>query len=161
MTTLPQPLTQAELVPLTPQHWRTRLEQTMQAEQQRMTATRRLVLDWITAAEAPFSAETLVDDLTNRQGIISRPTVYRAFEWLRRTGWIGRIHRDGAEHTYARLLPGHYHHAVCTACGLTLVFGGCDLTKALLHTLAAHGFTVQGHLLELYGQCVACQQAYA
>jgi Fe2+ or Zn2+ uptake regulation protein len=44
---------------------------------------------------------------------------------------------------------------------VTLVFGGCDLTQALLNTLAAHGFTVQGHLLELYGQCVACQQAYA
>jgi hypothetical protein len=40
------------------------LEQAMQAEQQRMTRTRRLVLDWITAAEAPFSAEALVDDLT-------------------------------------------------------------------------------------------------
>ena len=160
MTILPQPLTQAELIPLTPQHWRTRLEQAMQAEHNRMTGTRRLVLDWITAAEAPFSAETLVDDLTHRQGIISRPTVYRAFEWLRRTGWIGRIHCDGAEHTYACLLPGHYHHAVCTVCGLTLVFGGCDLTQALLHTLAAHGFTVQGHLLELYGQCVTCRQAY-
>jgi Fur family ferric uptake transcriptional regulator len=45
-------------------------------------------------------------------------------------------------------------------CGLTLLFGGCDLTEALLHTLAAHGFTVQGHLLELYGQCATCRQAH-
>lgn len=158
MTARPQPLTSAELVSLTPQHWRGCLEMAMEADDQRITRARRVVLDWITIAQTPFSAETLVEDLTTRQGTVSRPTIYRAFEWLRRTGWIGRVHNDGAEHTYMRRLPGHYHHAVCTVCGQTLVLGGCDLTQALLHALATQGFVVQGHLLELYGKCAACQQ---
>lgn len=145
------------LVSLNAEVWRTHVEQALVAEQHRLTAARRAILDWIAASQVPFTAETLVEDLVERQGISSRPTIYRTVDWLRNAGWVGRVQSDGPEHSYARLLPGHYHHAVCRACGTTLVVAGCEALQNVVATLHTQGFEVQGHLLELYGICANCR----
>ncbi|NJK78699.1 MAG: transcriptional repressor [Chloroflexaceae bacterium] len=146
-----------EPVDLAPEMWRNRVEEMLISSGQRLTMPRRAILDWIAHADAPFTAETLVDELVDQRNASSRPTVYRTVEWLRSAGWIARVQSDGPEHTYARMLPGHYHHAVCTDCGTTLVVPGCEAINSLTTLLQQQGFEVQGHILELFGICERCR----
>lgn len=137
--------------------WRTQVEQMLIEQGQRLTVPRVAILGWIAATTVPFTAETLVSELVDRQQIGSRPTVYRTVDWLRSAGWIARVQSDESEHAYARMLPGHYHHAVCTDCGATLVLPGCEALQPLAAALADQGFEVRGHILELFGVCRECR----
>lgn len=142
---------------LNPAEWLAGVEQALSGAGHRATLSRHAVLAWIAAAPAPFTAEMLVAELAAQRGMSSRPTIYRTIDWLRSSGWIARVQGDGPEHAYARLRPGHYHHAVCTGCGLTLVFAGCDALVGVVATLEQHGFVVHGHRLEVYGRCARCR----
>jgi Fur family ferric uptake transcriptional regulator len=127
------------------EEWRAGVAQALQAAGYRNTVPPRAIVAWIAHLTAPFTAETLVDDLEQRQSISSRATIYRLIEWLHTEGWIARICSDAAEHTYARMLPGHHHHAVCTRCGSTLIIGGCDIEAWLAPLVAETDFEVHGH----------------
>lgn len=137
--------------------WRDGAEKSLLAARQRSTVPRRAILAWIAAQHAPFTAEALVTDLETERGQSSRATIYRTIEWLKTAGWIARVHTDGAEHTYARVLPAHHHHVVCTRCGVTLVLGGCELEGLLGPISASTDFEIHGHLLEFYGVCKPCR----
>jgi len=138
--------------------WRAGVGQALATARSRATTPRREVVDWIAARQAPFTAEDVVADLVQTQHQGSRPTVYRTLEWLRTAGWLARVLSDSSEHAFARTIPGHYHHAVCTNCGVTLLLAGCGALASVNTALAAQGFAIQGHLLEVYGRCATCQR---
>ena len=121
----------------------------------RMTAQRRAVLRWIAASEAPFTAESLTAELTPGLTSGSRATIYRLLSWLREEGWLARVHSSDRTHALARQLPGH-HQVICLGCGTTMVIGGCNLTPVISPSLQGTGFTVESHLLEVYGWCRPC-----
>lgn len=139
------------------EEWLRHVEQALRTSGQRQTVPRRAILAWIAAAQAPFSAESLVRELEANHGISSRATIYRLLDWLRANDWIERIYSDGEQHTYARLLPGHHHHVVCTQCGTTLVVGGCDVEALFTPLLRTLGFEVYSHSLTLHGLCRSCR----
>jgi Fur family ferric uptake transcriptional regulator len=145
------------IVSLSDSAWQGQVFGAMRSEGQRFTTPRRQIISWVAARCAPFSAEELVEAMAARAEGIGRSTVYRTVDWLRAEGWLGRVGGEAGEHTYARTLPGHHHHAVCTHCGQTLVVSGCAVVEALGQTLAAQGFTVSGHTLEIFGTCAGCR----
>ena len=145
------------IVSLSDSAWQAQVFEAMRSEGQRFTIPRRQIISWITARSAPFSAEDLVEAMGARHEGIGRSTVYRTVDWLRADGWLGGVGGEAGEHTYARTLPGHHHHAVCTQCGQTLVVSGCAVVEALGQTLAEQGFMVSGHTLEIFGTCANCK----
>jgi Fur family transcriptional regulator, ferric uptake regulator len=149
--------TAGAVVALSDTAWQEQVFAAMRSESQRFTIPRRQIIGWIAERTAPFSAEALVEAMAARNEGIGRSTVYRTVDWLRAEGWLGRVGGEAGEHTYARTLPGHHHHAVCTQCGHTLVVSGCAAVEALSKALAQQGFTVSGHTLEIFGTCQQCQ----
>ncbi|NOK57598.1 MAG: transcriptional repressor [Chloroflexi bacterium AL-W] len=143
----------------TSEEWLHSVEQALQTSGARATLPRHKVLEWIAQTNAPFTAETIVEELDRRQGSCSRPTVYRTMEWLRSEGWVERIWSDESGNTYMRILPGHYHHLVCRECGDTYIISGCNIEDLLSSALADIDFEIQGHVLELYGRCRLCRVA--
>jgi Fur family ferric uptake transcriptional regulator len=139
------------------EEWLSTVVQALRADGQRQTVPRHAILAWIADAQAPFSAEVLVRELEARKGISSRATVYRLLDWLRAHGWIERIYSDGEQTTFARLLPGHHHHVVCTQCGTTLVVGGCDVEHIFAPILDRLDFAIHSHTLTLHGLCARCR----
>lgn len=137
--------------------WQEQVFAAMRSEGQRFTNPRRQLITWIAERSAPFSAEALVEAMAARKVGIGRSTVYRTLDWLRAEGWLGRVGGEAGEHSYACTLPGHHHHAVCTQCGYTLVVSGCAAVEALTLSLAQQGFTVSGHMLEIFGTCERCK----
>lgn len=142
--------------------WRLGVERALSRAGYRFTAPRRTILDWIARCDTAFTSEALAGALEARHESSSRATVYRLINWLHATGWLARVHTPmpgemygGAQHAYARALPGHYS-AVCSGCGAVLVVQGGDIATLLIPALAGTGFEVRGHRLELYGLCERC-----
>ena len=138
--------------------WLVTVTEALQASGNRLTSPRRAVLHWIAASETPFTAETLTHELAPELATGSRATIYRLLSWLRNEGWLARTHRSDRVHALIRQLPGH-HQAICLGCGSTLLIGGCDLAPVVSPSLDGTGFTVAGHLLEVYGWCGPCTSA--
>lgn len=145
------------VVELSVQDWSERVQAALRADSQRMTAPRLAIIEWIAAQERPFSAEALTAALAQHSAGVGRATAYRAVDWLREQGWLARVQTERGDYTYARTLPGHHHHAVCTRCGATLLLEGCSALEVLTAQLAEHGFLVHGHILELFGRCACCR----
>jgi Fe2+ or Zn2+ uptake regulation protein len=137
--------------------WRAAVEAAVRGAGPRTSAARNAVLDWIAAAERPFTAETIVQQLADWDHG-SRTTVYRTLDWLRASGWLLRLHNDGHDRAYARSLPDA-HQVVCTGCGGVQTLTGLELAPLLDARLRTLGFELRGQHLELYGRCRLCQLA--
>lgn len=109
----------------------------------RHSGGRAAVLTWIAAAERPFTAEMIVQQLVVPQRV-SRPTIYRTVDWLRTAGWLLRLHGEAVDRFYVRAIPGCYQ-VVCTGCGSLRAILALDL---------------RSQSLEVYGMCQTCR-AYA
>ena len=119
----------------------------------RMTGPRRRIVHAIAVRKQPFSAEDLVDELSD----VGRATIYRTLDVLSGGHWLARIHRDEGEHAYIPASP-HKHQLVCTRCGTSVVFDTCDLDGLLVELGQRTGFAIQGHALEAFGLCQTCQR---
>jgi Fe2+ or Zn2+ uptake regulation protein len=136
--------------------WVARASNDLVAEGQRLTASRRAVLDRIAQAATPFSTEQLSAEIAAANGTGSRSTVYRLVGWLRERGWLARAGGEHAEQTLLfRQFPDHYP-ATCTRCGGHVLIGGLDLARVVAADCSASSFTVEGIRLELFGRCGVC-----
>jgi Fur family ferric uptake transcriptional regulator len=125
----------------------------------RATEPRVRVIQTIAGYSAPFSAEELYAELRRQgDGRTGRATVYRTLEQLQSGGWLARIHPQGGEAGYAPSFPGHLHHLVCTTCGTVIAFEGCALDDLVARLASQTEFTIDGHLLQLYGRCASCRK---
>lgn len=138
--------------------WRLAVEEAVQHAGLRASVARTAVLDWIAAAERPFTAETIVQQLVVGDGLGSRPTVYRTVDWLRAAGWLSRLHLTGSDRAYVRSFPGG-HQLVCTCCGESQTITGLELGPLVAPQLQTLGFELRGEHLELYGRCRRCRYA--
>lgn len=87
-------------------------------------------------------------------------TVYRTLALLEDLGATRRIHLAQGCHGYAPAEMHHGHHLVCRSCNQVLEFAGTeDLAPLIAQVASRTGFVVEEHLLELVGQCPACQHA--
>lgn len=125
----------------------------------RLTKPRRAIIAWIAGQHALFSTEAMAAAVATLPERIGRATAYRMVEHLRETGWLSRIRTERGLYAYARTLPGHHHHAICTRCGTTLIIEGCAALDSLYALLETQGFVVQNHILELTGRCQRCRLA--
>jgi Fe2+ or Zn2+ uptake regulation protein len=138
--------------------WRAAVESALQGAGLRASSARTAVLDWIAAAERPFTAETIVLQLVVGWGLGSRPTVYRTVDWLRSAGWLVRLHGDGVDRAYTRSQPGA-HQVICTDCGAIQTITDLELEPLVAPWLQNLGFELQSEHLELYGRCRQCCRA--
>ncbi len=126
---------------------------------ERMTAPRRRVLELLLQAGEAVKAY----DLIARYGVdgvaAKPPTVYRALEFLERTGLAHRIASISA---YVACSAGDQAHAaaflICDCCGATE-----EITPPQDQTLQtaaeAAGFVIDRTTIEGHGRCPACRVA--
>jgi Fur family ferric uptake transcriptional regulator len=123
----------------------------------RHTNTRAAIAQAIASRPSQFTARELVDALEPKK--IGRATVFRALDLLVQLRVLERLHGELHCHSYTYCAPDpeHHHHLVCTSCGqVTSVVAGT--VERELRALARQAqFRPQGHHVEIYGQCRACQ----
>jgi Fe2+ or Zn2+ uptake regulation protein len=119
----------------------------------KVTKSRMAVLKLLTNAKTPLS----VDTLSRRARGVDRVTVYRILESF----VASRIARSvdlRRGHMLYELYDEHdHHHLVCTQCGTTEDFTGCDIGALVQRALQRSSFAaVTDHSLELFGTCKQC-----
>jgi len=132
------------------------LEGTLRRSQHKLTRPRQAVLDTLATAQEHLTPAEVHLRAKARYPRLGLTTVYRTLELLAELGLVCRIHRDDGCHSYAVRNARHGHHLVCSRCGRAVEFADCNL-QALVEALQARtGFRIEGHILELTGQCPSC-----
>ena len=123
----------------------------------RLTSARRVICAALTASGGHLTPDELVEVVRKRDSGIGRMTVYRTLEILCDLGQVRPVYQGtGAAH-YVVLEDGHHHHLVCSQCGQVIEFTDCAIEPMAEMISERFNFTIEGHLLELYGRCGACQ----
>jgi len=139
--------------------WTEDVLEDLSQEGHRLTGPRRQILDYILRSTAPFTAEELIADLHTADLQIGRATVYRTLELLLDHQWLRQVHRPEGEHGYVVGEPGHQHHLVCRSCGTVIAFEGCEINSLLGGLAERLHFRIEGHWVEAFGTCRACQMS--
>jgi len=123
---------------------------------QRLTRTRRAVIEALAAAGGPVSVRALHEAVGARR--VDLVTVYRTLHWLAALGVARAVPTGGTAELYELAAPGdHTHHLVCDGCGAVQTVSVCGLAPDVGERIAAqHGFRVTHHRLTFHGRCRDC-----
>ena len=137
-------------------------ERTLQILQKagyRLTGPRRAVVDAIQEPDRSFTADELLQRLTESDSGVGRATVFRTLDLLVQHGVLDRLHQPAGCHSY--LLCGasdrHHHHLICCDCGAVVEFEDCSVQPLLDELSRRTNFQINGHWLEVFGQCAVCR----
>jgi Fe2+ or Zn2+ uptake regulation protein len=121
---------------------------------QRITGSRRRVLEALADADEHFTVEGLARRLTG----VGRATVFRTVRLLLDQGLLCRVLlEDGSVRYRLSRRSAHHHHLICVECGDVQDFVECDLGRLSRELTRRTDYEINGHRLEMYGRCPACQ----
>lgn len=129
------------------------------AEGYRLTAARKAILETFVNDGGHCSADSLADAVQKKMPGIGRMTVYRTLDLLCQLGLARPVYQGSGAAHYVLMQSGHHHHLICSGCGQVFEFDDCVLEKLTEEMIGERfDFQVQGHLLEIHGQCRQCQK---
>lgn len=127
---------------------------------QRLTSTRRAIVEALATAEKPLS----IPEILSAGAGLAQSSVYRNLAVLERAGAVSRVVTtdEWARFELSEALTGHHHHLVCSRCGAVDDVRipddiEADLDHALEVLAQRAGFELQHHRLDLVGVCSACR----
>ena len=118
----------------------------------RSTGPRRAVLQAIQTRSGAFTIEDLLGELP----AVGRATVFRTIKLLQELDLVCRVPLEDGSIRYQLSKGGHHHHLVCRQCGMFTEFSDLELDTRIQEQANLHGFSLQGHSVELYGLCSDC-----
>lgn len=131
-----------------------------------MSRNNKMVLDALSAAQAPLSAYDLLDQL-RAEGLRAPPQIYRALKRLSDDGLVHKLESANAYIACAhasccggeRCKSSHTVFFLCDDCGSVEEVNGKAITRDVERMANELGFTAQSSALEVHGQCANCQIA--
>jgi Fur family ferric uptake transcriptional regulator len=127
----------------------------------RLTASRRAILEAISASDNPLTVEEIHTRVAQQP--VNRVTVYRTIHLLVAAGLLRAVDttRGGLRYELGEQFTGHHAHLVCQGCGRVEELAGCPIPDDALARFSrgvSHGrqFRVVDHELRLLGLCRAC-----
>ena len=133
-----------------------RLLAALQTKGYRLTAPRRAVAEVLAAGPQHLSHAEILARAQSRYPEIGRATVYRTLDLLVELGLIHTTYHGDANQRFVLPEGGHHHHLICKRCGASQELDECHFGSALQAIGQQTGFTIESHLVELYGRCEAC-----
>ena len=134
----------------------------LRAHGDRVTASRRAVVEALVAGDHHVTADDIVARVTERDGgndaEAHRATVYRTLDRLQELGVVRHVHLGHGPSTYH--LDGDdsepHHHAVCSSCGAVVEVPLDALDDLAERLRESHGFVLAPQHFALTGRCSAC-----
>jgi Fe2+ or Zn2+ uptake regulation protein len=126
----------------------------LRADGGRMTKKREQVLGALFTFDRPASAE----EIRERASLAASDlvTVYRNLETFEGLGVLQRVPLENGTQLFELTAPDeHYHHLICRQCHKTERLDVC-VSKEVVKTARAHGYSQIAHLMEVYGLCGEC-----
>ncbi len=125
----------------------------------RLTRPRRTIVRVIQEFDRAFTADEVLREVERLDPDLGRATVFRTLEVLTRLRALDRIHGPDGCNNYVlgRGLGRHYHHLICSSCGITIPFEACNVEEIYDDLRANTNFQISSHLLEVFGLCGGCR----
>ncbi len=122
----------------------------------RATNHRIAVLTQMNTAHTPLSVEEIHSALKHTS--IDRVTIYRTLQSFATAHLVREVDLKRGHVLYELYDDHDHHHLVCTTCGKTEDFTGCDIESLASRALRySKSFTsITEHSLELFGTCTSC-----
>ena len=126
----------------------------------RMTKTRRAMLEIVLESKAPITVGDILELLSKERINANKSTVYRELSFFMEERLVLEIDLlDGKKRYEARDDEDHHHHhLVCTECKHVSCVDICTELESMENRIKKqYDFTVTGHVFELFGVCKECQ----
>jgi Fur family ferric uptake transcriptional regulator len=117
----------------------------------RLSASRRLVLEALYAADGPISAEHLTRLLN-----LDPTSVYRNLETLESHGLVRHVHLGHGPGLYALLDEGEREYLFCEGCGAVRAVAPEELDEVRTRIRARFGYDVTFTHFAMVGACGSC-----
>lgn len=123
------------------------------------TAQRRIIAQAFFELPGHHSLEEFYQKVLKLDASIGQTTVYRTLKLLCDAGLATEIQFSDNITRYEAAQPkDHHDHLVCLGCGIIVEVLEPRIEK-IQHELAkANGFSLTGHLHNMYGYCRACRE---
>jgi len=136
--------------------WLAGVDAALARDRQRPTRQRRLVAR-VLFEQRHANVEELHRSVRERDASVGYATVYRTMKLLERAGLVHTGHfGDGTARYEIAHGDDHHDHLICTRCAAIVEFEN-EAVEVLQREIAhAHGYTLTGHRMDLYGLCGGC-----
>ena len=130
----------------------------LRARGNRITSSRRILLEVLFAADGHMSAEEFAVAVQSRAPDVHLSTIYRNLDELEQLGVITHAHLGHGPSSY--LLASHAHaHFMCAECG-TMIEAPAEMFRGLARSAKANlGFTIDPKHFAILGLCADCAEA--
>jgi len=124
----------------------------------KLTPQRRAVIRVITSSQDHLTPATIYKKVHHYQPNIGLVTIYRTLEILAELGLVCELPAGGTCRSYTISTSQHHHHLICSDCGIVVDFTSHYPNELEQGISKESGFRIDGHLLEFFGLCQACQK---
>lgn len=121
----------------------------------RMTPQRHAILSFLMHSVTHPTADEIYKSLSPTFPSMSVATIYNNLRLFVDAGLIRELTYGDDSSRFDADLSDHYH-AICRTCGTIVDFDYPPLTDAEEAATRETGFLVEGHRMEIYGQCAGC-----
>ena len=124
------------------------------------TSQRRVIAEAFFELPGHHSLEEFYQYILGRDPGIGQTTVYRTLKLLCDAGLATEIHFSDSITRYEVARPdSHHDHIVCLSCGKIVEICDQRIEKLQRELAEKHGFSLNGHVHNLYGLCADCRAA--
>ena len=124
------------------------------------TSQRRVIAEAFFELPGHHSLEEFYQYILGRDPGIGQTTVYRTLKLLCDAGLATEIHfSDGITRSEVARPDSHHDHIVCLSCGKIVEICDQRIEKLQRELAEKHGFSLNGHVHNLYGLCADCRAA--
>ena len=125
----------------------------------RVSSARRLVLESLSRAPGPITAESIAGGLSGRLPRSDLASVYRNLETLEQVGLVRRLHLDGP--ALYGLATEEHDYLVCKSCRSLTRVDSSRLEGVRSAVRQAFGFSASFDQFPIVGLCPACESREA
>lgn len=132
----------------------------IQAQGERVTIQRRLIVEALCAAEGHKSIGDIQAWLktTHPEYELQDPTIYRIMQWLKDLELVSQTDMGSTGIVYELLGYSYHHHLICLNCGRVMNLEDRYLAPLRQALSADLGFQARIDHMAIYGLCPACAE---
>lgn len=126
----------------------------------KFTTQRECVLKTLYNNEHHYTPEQLYIEIkeANPELNIGIATVYRTLNLLEESGMVTSISFGIQGKKFELANKPHHDHIICKQCGKIVEFEDYEVEQKQIDIAKKYGFTLTGHLMQLYGNCNECKK---
>jgi len=132
-----------------------RLVEVLRARGQRLTLSRRALLEELASADGHLTADELTARVCRRVGQVHQATIYRSLDALERAGLVEHVHLGHGRAVY-HLADDLHQHLVCEACGTVAEAPAGLFSEVQARLREAYGFAMRPYHFAVLGRCRKC-----